>query len=622
MAVVGVRTRRTGGGRAMASVAVGAGLLAAAAAPDQAAAQRVVVFGDSLSDNGNLFATNGNPPVPYYQGRFSNGPVWVEQLYGPLGHPTLTGVTTGNVDLAYGGARTDSLPNYLGPIPGVSDQINIFKSLGGTIAPNDVVTAWAGANNIFQFFNTTPPASITPDAIAANSVAAATTMTGNVATLAGMGARTILVPNLPDLGAAPAYNGSAATASAGSYAAFTYNTALAAGMGKVAGAAPGVNIVQADVSSAFKVVLANPSAFGFTNVTQQCIQSAACVFGPAATQNSYLFWDSVHPTQAGHAVLAKYFGLLLNTAPAIAQTASLGEVPIWTSTLVTNAVFDRLNHWVSGVYAMKNGPFVEGLGQFGRYQTGSTQTASLDLGGIRAGYDRAFGNTLFGGSVAFLGGGHSGGVSADLITMRGDLYASMVTGAFFANVNGGVAHVSFDNMRRETGFPTVVAKGSTNGFVANVSGEIGVAQRMGGLTLMPIARANYIHSEVKGYTEGADILALSFADRSADGVLGSLRLRASSDIMLGSARSALFGEIGYESFLSFSGNTISAALAHNTALPVVVDPGKAHGPGVIGSIGLNSQMTDAVFVDLNYGIAVHDGGGETHSVNGRVKAHF
>src|SRR5438270_12307648 len=60
----------------------------------------VVVFGDSLSDNGNLFAASGGlvPQVPYYNGRFSNGPVAVEQLSGLLGVPLL--------DFALGGATT------------------------------------------------------------------------------------------------------------------------------------------------------------------------------------------------------------------------------------------------------------------------------------------------------------------------------------------------------------------------------------------------------------------------------------------------------------------------------------------------------------------------------------
>lgn len=45
----------------------------------------IVAFGDSLTHNGNLYAateaTGGIPPAPSYSnGRFSNGPVWVEYL--------------------------------------------------------------------------------------------------------------------------------------------------------------------------------------------------------------------------------------------------------------------------------------------------------------------------------------------------------------------------------------------------------------------------------------------------------------------------------------------------------------------------------------------------------------
>src|ERR1039458_1699715 len=61
----------------------------------------VVVYGDSLSDNGNLFAATGQPGWPYYQGRSrSDGPVAVEQLAAALDAPLLDfawiGATTGD----------------------------------------------------------------------------------------------------------------------------------------------------------------------------------------------------------------------------------------------------------------------------------------------------------------------------------------------------------------------------------------------------------------------------------------------------------------------------------------------------------------------------------------------
>jgi hypothetical protein len=70
----------------------------------------VIVYGDSLSDNGNLFAATGQPGPPYYQGRRSDGPVAVEQLATALGVPLVDfawiGATTGIGNYADGGTPT------------------------------------------------------------------------------------------------------------------------------------------------------------------------------------------------------------------------------------------------------------------------------------------------------------------------------------------------------------------------------------------------------------------------------------------------------------------------------------------------------------------------------------
>ena len=46
--------------------------------------QDLVVFGDSLSDNGNTFSTAGLPKAPYYNGRWTNGPNWVDYFLNSL----------------------------------------------------------------------------------------------------------------------------------------------------------------------------------------------------------------------------------------------------------------------------------------------------------------------------------------------------------------------------------------------------------------------------------------------------------------------------------------------------------------------------------------------------------
>lgn len=86
---------------AVTAASAAAGLLLAPAGAS--AFSGLYVFGDSLSDNGHLYAlTGGFPPdPPYHQGRFSNGPVAVEHLATGLG---LSGVQFHNMAIV--GART------------------------------------------------------------------------------------------------------------------------------------------------------------------------------------------------------------------------------------------------------------------------------------------------------------------------------------------------------------------------------------------------------------------------------------------------------------------------------------------------------------------------------------
>src|SRR5262245_25018161 len=126
-------------------------VLAAAAQQAQAGAtafSRIFVFGDSLSDTGNFSTmTRGYPPAPYYQGRFSNGKLWVEYAADALrmtiqsgDNYAVAGATTGryNVNNGQGGLT----------FPGLLDQIDTFaRQHPGTEASDALFVVWAGAND-------------------------------------------------------------------------------------------------------------------------------------------------------------------------------------------------------------------------------------------------------------------------------------------------------------------------------------------------------------------------------------------------------------------------------------------------------------------------------------------
>ena len=134
-------------GAALAALTLAASAALATAASAQSYG-RLVVFGDSLSDNGNLYLASGGtqpPSPPYFQGRFSNGRVFTELLgFNPA---NFNGAVTGSINFAYGGSRTDN--NVAFP-PGMRQQLTTYLGRGGVFGANDLVSILGGANNIFQ----------------------------------------------------------------------------------------------------------------------------------------------------------------------------------------------------------------------------------------------------------------------------------------------------------------------------------------------------------------------------------------------------------------------------------------------------------------------------------------
>ena len=101
----------------------------------------IVSFGDSLTDTGNLFAATGQPPAPYYQGRSSNGPVWVEYLANQLGVAAPTPSLLGGTNYAWAGAATGDGLSGSG-VPNTGMQISTYLA-SHTPGATQLFTLWA-----------------------------------------------------------------------------------------------------------------------------------------------------------------------------------------------------------------------------------------------------------------------------------------------------------------------------------------------------------------------------------------------------------------------------------------------------------------------------------------------
>ena len=243
----------------------------------------IFAFGDSLTDAGNTSLATGGalPGAAFYKGRYSNGPVWVENLAGRLGLSALTPSLAGGTDNAWAGAYTLTG----GSVPTIAQQAAGFVAGGGKFLPTDLVVIWGGANDFLLGGQTNP-------AVPAGNVA------GIISTLAGAGAKTILLPNLPDLGYTPEL---LSTGSPGAILGFSQ---LSAGFNlslysQIPGleASLGIDIVELDIWSIGKGLKKDLS---FTTTTQ-----SALLTGNAANADQFLYWDTVHPTSRVHDI----FGL-------------------------------------------------------------------------------------------------------------------------------------------------------------------------------------------------------------------------------------------------------------------------------------------------------------------------
>lgn len=275
--------------------------LTLAAAPAHAGPYTgLYVFGDSLSDNGNLYAAStpyaplfGGSPVPsapYVNGRFSNGAVAVEYLAQDLGVPLH--------DYAYGGATTGvanaSFPAALPALynTGLLSQVGQFgAALGGSAADNrGLYFVWAGHND-FLHGGFADPATTIADGV--------NNLVNAVLGLYALGAREFLLPNLVNLGVTPrAQSGGAAAVQGATAASFAFNQVLMAAYANLAQALPDENFIYFDAFSSVTQGVAMGAANGI-DVTTPCI---AAGLDPACSA-SY-FFDDIHPTTLGHRVLA------------------------------------------------------------------------------------------------------------------------------------------------------------------------------------------------------------------------------------------------------------------------------------------------------------------------------
>lgn len=305
---------------------------------------QVIIFGDSLSDDGNIrhrledayLISYPGGEYNYSDGRFTNSSdtdpnsgtyagTWHEQLARDfLGLAASTNSLDEGTDYAFGGATTESgtreatvLSN---PDPFVGGELsvtvdNLGKQVDDYLAANTVDPAalyiiWGGGNDLFD------------DDSAANVTATAERMAALVEQLARAGAVYILTPNVPPLGLVPNYKDDSIKAIELSTASADYrdqlDVELDAAVATLAAESITITLYRLDIYGLFYRLAANPEDYGFVNISDSSQGNSS------VDPDEYLFWDEIHPTTAGHFQIASAaFELLNGTALPPAQSLNL-----------------------------------------------------------------------------------------------------------------------------------------------------------------------------------------------------------------------------------------------------------------------------------------------------------
>ena len=554
----------------------------------------VIVFGDSLSDGG------------IYGSRFTTNPglTAAEYFAQDMGY-TLTTSTTGGTNYAQGGANvatSSSLtPAGFAQRP-VSTQITEYLTkTGGVADPNAIYVIQGGANDIFQ---ATGSASI---------IAAGSAFVGQVIALSSAGAKYIVVPNLPNLGATPAFAGS----SAATAVTLGYNQVLKTGIETY-----GLDVIALDNYSLLNEIVANPTAYGFTNATGvACTTASSITCSPATLVNptaasTYVFADGVHPTTAAQKINAQY---MTSVIKAPTQVSLLSAAPLSGSTARLNRLHDNTAHAGNTPWHV----FADVDHTRIKFDEAKSTANSLLVG-----VDHAVGKGRVGASFGYQRYSGSFGANSGEFTMNEPsvgVYYNLGLGQDGAGghvlASASYGHLSTSKLDRQIqlGAARRHETGDTSGshWSIGLKADVNVGTFANGkVSHGPMASLRYEDIKLKGYTESSNLsTAMVFEDQSRRGLLASLGYQAQGHF----GNITPYAKISYE----FDGTRGSDVRAHvKNMYSGFTTPALETKDGFRAEIGTGIAIGQNAVINLGVASTLGKKSGKEISANLGVEAKF
>jgi outer membrane lipase/esterase len=551
----------------------------------------VVVFGDSLSDAGNISLATDPSIQPPLKFTTNPGNVTIQNVAVGLGY-SLTASLAGGTDYAWGGAGiNNNSPGTPSTVPTITSQVTSYLA-SSSVNPHALYAIWGGANDIFNAATSVAAGSaaqqliaqtlagqaslavtaglipnnpvaiaafeaqITPavtaqvnaQVAAAAGVSSLQTATQAQATIAAAGqqevkligalqaagAKNIVVFNLPNIGLTPealAQGASAASSLTG--LSVIYNSQLNAGLGHL-----GKGIIPVNAFALLNQVVANPGAYGFTNVTTPACGagSSSVQCGPqgsglpytyaAGTNQSYLFADGVHPTTAADVMLSQ---VVLSELAAPQQISLLQEAPLAAVTTQTAVV---RNQMMADTFGSTTRAFADlsYSNQHFDQRAGAPRTSSNNVD-LTVGADVHATDNISAGAALGIGehtADVTGGGGYKLQALTGLGYVTWHSGGAYAGVYGDFGQASYTNVNRVfmIGDARTNESGKVDGSYVGLGLHGGYWFDMGTVKTGPFANVEYQHIRIDGYSEnGNDATAMWFGSQARNALISTLGWR-------------------------------------------------------------------------------------------------
>ncbi len=537
--------------------------------------QRIVVFGDSLADGGYYRTLL---PLPPGSGRFTTNPdpVAPEVLAAQLGLPLVSFYGLGGTNYAVGGARVTAANAASIPI---TTQITNYLNAGGTFGPNDLIYIQGGGNDFF-FYQATGSTNNAILTTAANQLAA------QVVRVQAAGADRI-VTFAVQTGGAPGLQ--------------LFNQTYAAAL-----AAASVNALYFNTDRLYNEIVANPGAFGITNITSTACLGSSLTCTPATYRSpganeTYLLADSVHPSGITQRITGQAVASLLKAPEQIGQLS-------YAAQSLLRGQRETLDLPMRGLLQEGEG----GTHLFGNvgYNYFASPSSAQRIGlaerslVFQVGADVALGENMgvgLAGSYADGDGHFAGGAGGyDVRAWSGTVYGRGGFGTLQVGVSGTYGKLDYDDIERHfaLGPTSRTHGGSTDGDYFAGSVTIGLPLlRTAWVEFGPEAGFTYEKVELDGYSESDDVsTAATFGSQKLKSRTGRVGLVAASRA---GAATRLIARVGYEHEFNNDGRRIAitpvgAPISYTSDIFTSDDDYFSYGLAVDGEITPNVSLRAGV----------------------------